>query len=303
MKNIIITGANGFLGSAISKELTKRGFNVTCLVRDNSDISLLEDLQVTYIDYSNNELLNELFSKNDIVIHSAALTKAKRWQQIYKANVELTEKLTNLFVQNNMVQFIFLSSQAVSGPAINKFSPVKESDEANPLTLYGKSKFEAEEIIKRNIKQDWTILRPVSVFGPGDKDFLPLFKLVQNNLSFSLGFKEKLVNLIYVDDLVKMVSRSIGNQKTFKQTIFLANSNEISQKTLSKWISQIMHKNLFNFNIPFFLLYPIAMFAEIIGRSKNSIPVLNMEKIKEFKQSYWLTDTSRAEKLLGIKAI
>ncbi len=301
MKKIVITGANGFIGSSLAKKLMAKNFDVICLVREGADTTLLPQYaNIIFVNYSDSKLLRKIFSKNEILIHTAAMTKAKNWQQIYKANVELTQNLIEYFNQTkSMKQLIFLSSQAVSGPAINKTSPKKESDENNPLTIYGKSKLEAEKIIFQNCK-NWTILRPVSVFGPGDKDFLQLFKLIKKNISIQIGRKNKFFNLIYINDLVEIIIRCIDNKKTFNEIIFATNSKIISQIEFSQMFSKSLNKKILKLTIPIYILKMIAKFNELFFKAKT--PLLNKEKIKELEQQYWLVEGKKAEKLLAYKS-
>ena len=77
MKKIVITGSNGFIGSFLAKKLIQQKYDVTCFVRDGSNIELLPDnSQIVYVDYSNEKEISNLLQNQEIIIHVAALTRA-----------------------------------------------------------------------------------------------------------------------------------------------------------------------------------------------------------------------------------
>jgi nucleoside-diphosphate-sugar epimerase len=303
MKKIIITGANGFVGSALANKLLNIGYEVTCLVRKGSNIELIENKNnILYIDYSNLEKMKQAMHDYDILIHIAALTRAGKWGSFKKINIDLTESLINICNNSLIKQFIFISSQAVAGPALNESSGKKEKDNSNPVTMYGKSKLIAENIIRKNAKMPWTIIRPVSVYGAGDKDFLKLFRLVRNHLVLLNSFRTKYYNLIHIDELTNLIERSINNEAAFNEIFFAANPRILKNNELHKLIGKALNSKTLTIRIPEFLLFPIASLLEffsLIFRSK--FPVINKDKVNEFKQDYWIVDTNKAKKKLNIE--
>lgn len=303
MKKIVITGANGFVGSALAIKLLKSGYEVTCLVRTGSNVDLIDNkLNICYIDYNHLEEVKPLLKNQDILIHVAALTRAQRWESLQKVNIDLTETLLNICNNSSIKQFIFLSSQAVAGPALNEHSGKKEEDSPNPVTMYGKSKLLAENIIRRNAKMPWTIIRPVSVYGAGDKDFLKLFKMVKNHFVFLNSFRMKYYNLIHIDELTELIERTMDNKDAFNDTFFAANLLIIKNCVLHKLIGEAMNSKTITIRIPEFLLFPIASFLEFISLIfKRIFPVINRDKVKEFKEDYWIVDTSKSKNKLNIE--
>jgi len=303
MKKIVITGANGFVGSALAKKLLNSGHEVTCLVRTGSDINLIEDKKhICYINYDNLEEIEHVLQNKDILIHAAALTRARKWESFIKINIELTDTLLKISNNSSIKQFIFLSSQAVIGPAINESSRKKEGDSPNPITMYGKSKLLAEDIIHKNAKIPWTIIRPVSVYGAGDKDFLALFKMVKKHFVFLNSFRTKYYNLIYIDKLTDIIERTINNKIVFNDILYAANPRKIKNNELHKLIGEAINSKTITIRIPEFLLFPIASILEFFSLIFNrKFPVLNRDKVKEFKEDYWIVDTSKAKTKLNIE--
>jgi len=303
MKKIVITGANGFVGSALAIKLLKSGNEVTCLVRIGSDVELIEDrYNIRYIDYSNLEEIKQTLQGKDILIHVAALTRARRWESFQKINIDLTEILLNICNESSIKQFVFISSQAAAGPALNDSLGKKEEDSSNPITMYGKSKLLAEDIIRKNAKIPWTIIRPVSVYGAGDKDFLALFKMVKNHFVFLNSYRKKYYNLIHINELTELIDRTINNKEAFNKTFFAANQRIIKNNELHKLIGAAINSKAITIRIPELLLFPIASLLEFISLIfKRKFPIVNRDKVKEFKEDYWIVDTSKIKNKLNIE--
>ena len=303
MKKIVITGANGFVGSTLAKKLLNSGYQVTCLVRTGSDIDIIEDKKnICYIDYNNLEEIEHKLQGKEILIHVAALTRARKWESFQKINIDLTETLLKICNNSSIKQFIFLSSQAVAGPALNESSGKKEEDSPNPITMYGKSKLHAEEIIRKNAKIPWTIIRPVSVYGAGDKDFLALFKMVKNHFVFLNSFRIKYYNLIHIDELTNFIEQTINNKHAFNETFYAGNLRTIKNSELHKLIGKAINSKTITIRIPEFLLSPIASLLEFISCIfRCKFPILNRDKVKEFKKDYWIIDTTKSRKKLNLE--
>ena len=298
MKKIIITGANGFVGSFLARKLREHHFDVTCLVRKGSDISLLsKDDNIVFINYNNDEQIKNVFRNHEILIHLAAKTKAKKWSEFQIANIFLTNKLIDIFnSENSFEQFIFISSQAAAGPSKGD-KPKTEDDFCNPLSMYGKSKLEAEKLVQKKTKKNWTIIRPSSVYGPGDKDFLQYFRLISKHISPLIGFKKRYVSLIYVEELINFIIASVGIQKAFGE-IFFASDGEIYRwEDFVENLRRAAGTFAITIRIPEFLLMPFATISEII--SWKNYPTFSREKAREMLQESWLISNQKAKKILN----
>ena len=300
MKKIAVTGANGFIGSRLSNLLKEKEFDVVCLVRHGSDISLLNgDAEIRYVDYYELDSLKEALADREILIHAAALTKTRKWEDFQKTNIDLVEQLVELTNDiKGFEQFIFLSSQAAAGPAISAIGK-KESEYCQPITMYGKSKRVAEIIIEDKCAHSWTIIRPVSVFGPGEKDFLEYYKIVNTGIAPLTGMTDKYLNFIYVDDLCDLIEKSIGNPAAVNECFFAAGNEIISMAGFAYIIAEALNKKIFELRIPLPILYMAAFINELIALKNKSYPALNREKFREMQQRYWLADTHKANELLG----
>ena len=300
MKRVVITGANGFVGSFLTRKLNEQNYSVTCIVRKGSNTDLLpKNSNIIFIDYNNEKEIKKAFQNHEILIHLAAKTKAKKWDEFNKANILLTDKLIEIFnSEESFRQFIFISSQAAVGPSKGK-NPKTETDFPKPISMYGKSKLEAENLVQNKTKAKWTIIRPSSVYGPGDKDFLQYFRLTKKHLSPLVGFKKKYLSLIYVDELTEFIAKTIGNEKAFNEIFFASDGQIYCWEDFATDLSRAIGTFAITFRIPEFLIKPFALFSEII--SGKNYPTFNREKAKEMLQDSWLVSTRKAEKILDFE--
>src|SRR5512139_580789 len=110
----LVTGASGFIGSTLVKELLSRGYKVTCLARKTSNLCCLEDLDVSIIygDCTDKDSLRQLPVNFSYIFHLAGLTKAKKDEDFFAANAEGTENLLECMSANSqgVKRFLYLSS-------------------------------------------------------------------------------------------------------------------------------------------------------------------------------------------------
>ena len=299
-KKALVTGANGFVGSNLVRALLKKGYDVTCLVRRTSNLSSLENLPVTfkYADYHSLSSLKEVCKEQEIVFHIAAKVREINKKRYFDANVELTKNLLESIKNSSVKKFVILSTQAAAGPA-DGLSPKTETCPCNPVSYYGKSKLEAERVVREECPVPWIIIRPPSVYGPCDRDFLLYFKLVNKHLAPMAGSKKKYFSLVYVEDLVRMIIMAAENEQGNNEIFFAGDGNVYMLEEFINAVKEAMHKKAMKFHIPIFLSYLLATFNEGMKYITKKQAIINMQKVKEMRQCYWLCSIEKAKELLN----
>jgi len=148
---IAITGANGFVGSNLVKHFLSAGYEVRAIVRSNAFTTFISSrAQIVKVNYYDAQSLISAFTGIDIIIHNAGKTKALNSEQMFKANLGITEKIIEAINKlPEEQQLIYFSSQAASRPSIDNI-PVKEDEPSAPVTWYGKSKLLRKKPSRKN---------------------------------------------------------------------------------------------------------------------------------------------------------
>ena len=171
MKNILVTGGAGYIGSHIVEELVKKNFLKIFIVDDlSTGHKRLINKKATFIKANINktQLIKKIILKNkiDTIIHLAAKTivteSEKKPKLYYKANVLGTSSLLDAAKNSLVKNFLFSSTAAVYG---SKIRYVNEKSKTLPDSVYGKTKLQAEDLVKKNFKKNYIILRYFNVVG------------------------------------------------------------------------------------------------------------------------------------------
>ncbi len=300
MHKVAITGANGFVGSNLVTYCLAKGCEVTGLVRKRANLSLLPPgFSPHKMDYRDRQSMKKILSGQEILVHNAAITRGKNWQQFYEHNVGLTADLIKTANEVASIrQFVFISSQAASG-VCSSTAGKREHEECLPVSHYGRSKLLAEIEISKNCTKNWTIIRPASVFGAGDSDFLQYFKLIRSGFSLLIGFRPRYISLIPISGLVEMIYRTFGNPKAYREIFFASCNSYYSWEEFVRSLEMAMNKKTKCMRIPEFLVYPVAFWGELKGKIAKKPALLNLQKLKEMKGEFWICDTGKARELLG----
>ena len=252
---IAIFGSNGFIGSHLSNYLcTKGSYEILCMVRENSNLSVLEKLKVKY---SNNKLnyfiynpnnLSDVFKgqKIDMVINliSYGVNQEYKNEEIArKVNTEMPVNLFKVASKNNVKYFIHFGSSQEYGNQ----EYISETAERKPISLYGKTKYAGcnacIEEYSKNKKCKLTILRPFSIYGECESEKKLIPSLItsikkQTKLSLTGGLQDR--NYLYVEDLNMYMHHVISKISSLEYIDYnIGSANNIKIKDIAKIISDI----------------------------------------------------------------
>lgn len=244
-KKILITGATGFIGKHLAEAISKKfGIKVHGLSLDGEIESDYADLQVVDLrDFDQTRKAIEEISP-DIVFHLAGCT-GKTSKDFKGSNVEGTENLLKSLVNIDYDLFVFTSTSEVYG---SSEAPFKE-EEVNPVTEYARTKFEAEEICRRHIKNGKPIVisRLGLVYGPGQQEsfFIPgLIKASLEKDSFDTTLGEQTRDFVYVDDVISAFMRMPFSVEAVGQTINISSGDAISLRRVVEKIKKTLDSKI-----------------------------------------------------------
>ena len=272
-KNILLTGASGFIGSYFLKHYSSV-FSI------NNFSFLTNDIDALNLD------------KIDSVIHCAALVhQMKRepdYDEFYRANVLNTVELAVKAKKNNVKQFIFLSSVKVYGE--ESITPFNENSPTNPQDSYSNSKLEAEKKLLSLQDENFhvSIIRLPLVYGEGVKaNFNNLISLVSKFNIIPLGSINNKRSLVYVGNVCDTIFRII---KYNKEGIFLASDDyALSTSELISNIAEALNKKVLLFHIPFMYSIIRIILPKYYQRLFGSFKIdnkLTMQKLSMKKNKF-----------------
>lgn len=239
---VAITGANGFVGRALVRDLTRSGFDVRQIVRS---ARFEGELAVGDIDGGTD--WSAALIGADAVIHCAARVHVMRESvgdplgEFRRTNVEGTRQLAEQAAQAGVRRLVFLSSVKVNGESTWPGHPFKTSDPPMPVDAYGRSKWEAEQAlsrIKATTGLDVVVIRPPLVYGPGvGANFLRLIRLVSSGVPLPLGSVENRRSMIGLDNLTHLVRHCLGSSAAQGGTFFASDCRDLSTPELIELIA------------------------------------------------------------------
>lgn len=299
---VLVTGSNGFIGSALVEKLIAQGHEVVCLVRRTSNLRWLTDLPISTVtaDLGNGTGLQEALQGVEWVFHLAGVTKALNEQGYWDGNVLATENLLKASRnQSTLKKFVFVSSQAAAGPSIADH-PLTEEIAPHPVSLYGKSKQAAEKIVlEYGSHFPVTIVRPPSVYGPRDRDILVYFQNVNKGLLLILGKGTQKISIVHVRDLVDGMVLAAEKPHSRDQIYFLSGDGAFDWQTIGAMIASALQKKTWTIHVPVGVLQIASRvsvaYAGLIGKPA----LLNRDKVSEMVQPGWLCSNEKAKKELG----
>lgn len=233
MKKILITGKNSYIGTHVKNWLEKE----------------TKKYEVTELDVKTEKWLQEDFSKYDTILHVAGIahvsTNKKLEDLYYKVNRDLAIQVAQKAKNENVKQFIFMSSMIIYGDdeTIGKDKIINENTIPKPKNFYGNSKLQAEEGIKKledtNFKV--VIIRTPMVYGPNCKgNFQKLKKIAKYSPIFPNIQNER--SMIYIDNLCEFIKQAIDIEKS--GIFYPQNKEYVSTKQIIQVMSDSMNKKM-----------------------------------------------------------
>ncbi|NQX89618.1 MAG: NAD(P)H-binding protein [Halioglobus sp.] len=298
---VAITGATGFIGTSLRQQLLQQGFRVRALVRKSARANGLASAGVDPVvgDLDNSAALATLVADCDAVIHAAGAVRGNSQADFDRVNVSGTAGLLQaVAAQSAPPRLLLLSSIVAREPG---------------LSWYSHSKRKGEKLLEEQHAVPWTILRPPAVYGPGDKEMLPIFRWMQRGVALVPGSPEARNSLIHVSDLVDAIASCLRSDAAIGQIMPLCDGREngYSWHELASIASERWSRHVRMATIPHWLLDAVAIANSRIARVTGTAPMLTQSKLRELRHEDWVTEngaitsttgwTPRVELLQGLQ--
>jgi nucleoside-diphosphate-sugar epimerase len=271
--NILITGANGFIGCALRERLqAEQRLQVRAAVRRSTNLAPKDGIEVTETgDLAAATDWRDAVRDIDVIVHLAGRahvmqdTAVDPLAEYRKVNVDGTLNLAKQALQAGIKRFIFISTIKVNGEQTPLGHPFHAEDSPSPADPYGISKREAEDGLRelcRRSGMDFVIIRPPLVYGPGVKgNFLTLLRWLDKGLPLPLASVRNKRSLVAVDNLVDLIVTCIDHPSAANQTFLASDGEDLSTPDLLKRTAAAIGKKAYLLGVPVGLLHLAARCA------------------------------------------
>ncbi|MEA3240166.1 MAG: NAD-dependent epimerase/dehydratase family protein [Pseudomonadota bacterium] len=289
---VAITGVTGFIGSAVARWLTAAGWRVRGLARSSSQarmrLSAFDKLEIVEGSLEDSSSLRQLVRGSRVVIHCAGAVRGAHAEYFNRVNADGVAALVR--IAREMAEkpaFIHLSSLAAREPQLSAYAASKKEGERQLALVAG--------------EMPWIALRPPAVYGPGDREMLPLFRLMEKGVALLVGERQARFSMLYVDDLAAAI-QSFLEQPEWSQTIYELHDGQpggYSWDEVVVLFSRLRAKKLIKLHLPLSLLSLSANMNQFISRLTGKQPMLTPGKIRELRHPDWVCDNQAITEKIG----
>lgn len=260
--------------------MLEQGFKVRALVRNPDAAAALAAQGVTLIqgDLQNPIALEQLVSGSNAIIHGAGAVRGSSQAAFDQVNVAGTATLlAAINTQTHSPRLLLLSSLAAREPQ---------------LSWYAHSKRDGEILLEQTPGLDWVIVRPPAVYGPGDKEMLPIFQWMARGVAFVPGSTKARTSLIHVSDLVTAIIACLQTPTTRHRTLTLCDGKPegYSWQEMADIAGATWARRVRLWRVPAWLLNTVAQMNIKVAGITGGAPMLTPPKLRELRHTDWVVN-------------
>jgi len=291
MENVIaITGATGFIGGALIKRLVSTGRQIQALIRPESIHKKPCDGAVKWIpgDLDDAESLKRLVNGAKMVVHCAGAVRGATAEGFQRVNVDGVARLVQIICEQQLPpRFLLISSLAAREPH---------------LSDYAASKHRGEQVLMDSAgNMNWTVYRPSAVYGPGDREMMPVFRWMARGVAPLLGSGNGRISLIYIADLADAIVQWLNCTGADRRTFELHDGKPAgySWHDIIKTISNLRGAPVVRLKIPVRILNLTAALNIALARVFGYAPMLTPGKVRELSHNDWSVENDHISEITG----
>ncbi len=280
---VLVTGANGFIGVALCRELIARGYQVRRAVRNvPPEANAINTVAVGEVDHTT--VWHPAFEDIEVIVHLVgythrASTDPDQLDVFRKVNVVGTEHLAREAPAAGVRRLVYLSSVKVNGEETT-VSPFTEAQASDPEDPYGVSKREAEEVLFRVSSEtglEVSVIRPPLVYGPGVKgNFRRLLEWIDRGLPVPVPVVGNRRSLVSVENLVALIIKCMEHPRAAGEVFLVADGEDVSTTDLVRKLAGALGRPARVLPLPSRLARSVARLAgkeETVRRLFGSLQV------------------------------
>jgi nucleoside-diphosphate-sugar epimerase len=299
----LVTGAGGFLGTALVRALAARGDAVRALVRsDPPGGALPAAVEVVRADATDPAAMRSAVRAVDVVFHLAGVRRAVDPEEFRRVNVGSTRAALEACAAEApaLARFVFAGSLAAVGPSREG---KREEDPLAPVEAYGASKAEAERLaLSFQGRLPVAVGRAPRIMGPGDRENLLFFRLAKAGLALGFGGPPRPLSWIDVDDCARGLLALADRPEAVGEAFFLASGERTSAQELQLAAARALGVRARRLTVPAWALRGAAAAADAATRLTGRRLPLNRKLAAQILAPGWVCRTEKARDRLGFVA-
>ena len=296
----LVTGAGGFLGTALVRALSARGDAVRALVRRPSPDLRLPGVELVTGDATDPVVLREAVRGRDVVFHLAGVRRATDPEEFRRVNAGSTRALLEACARDapHLARFVLAGSMAAAGPSR---TPRREDEPLAPVEPYGASKAEAEAIaLSFADRVPVAVARPPRIMGPGDRENLLFFRIARAGLA--LDFGDRPLSWIDVDDCARGFLLLAERPEAAGEAFFLASPETTTAAGLMREAARALGVRPVRVPVPAAVLRALAAAADVVTDATGRRLPLNRKLAAQILAPGWVCNPGKARARLGFEA-
>jgi len=301
----LVTGASGFIGAQLVRTLLARGDRVRVLVRQSSNLRLLEGVAVETAlgDVTEPQSVAGALEGAEVVYHLAGIRRTPSSADFARVNVEGTRNVLEAASrQPRPPRVVLAGSLSATGPSSDR--PLTEDAPFRPVEPYGQSKVEAERLcVAYGDKVPYAVGRAPRVLGPGDRENLPFVKLVNRGFILELTGAPRPLSFIDVDDVAQGFAVLGVHPAAEREVFFITSPQTLTLTRLQEIIAQTLGKGR-RIRVPVAprALRGAAWAADHVSRLTGRHLPLNHKLSEQLLAPGWWCSDEKARARLGFAA-
>ena len=305
MTRALVTGASGFIGYHLVTRLCQAGHQVTCLVRETSNVDRLRPfgVRLAYGDVLDRTSLRQAVAQQDLVFHLAGVTKSITPGRLTVVNAQGTRNVATVCAEFcPSPTLVIVSSLAAIGPSVDDV-PLRETHPPAPVSDYGRSKLQGEQAARACADRvPMSIVRPPIVLGPGDRDGFELFAgIAKWRVHLVPSWQDYRVSVIAGADLAQALlvvaerGQRLVPQENLDQGVYHISADQMpTYADLGHLIAQSLGSpRPAIVRVPGPAVMLVGGFNEALARLRGRPHILNRDKAREATAGAWICDNRK----------
>lgn len=303
----LVTGASGFVGSAVARALDAHGLKVRALVRATSPKRNLEGLNAELVqgDMRDADDMARALAGVRWLFHVAA--DYRLWapdpEEIVRNNLQGTRTVMQAALAAGVERIVYTSSVATLSLKTTPADETQPLSEADAIGAYKRSKVVAERLVERMAAEAGlpaVIVNPSTPIGPRDVRPTPTGRIIVDAAAGRMpAFVDTGLNLVHVDDVAE--GHWLAFQKGRIGERYILGGQDVSLRQMLAEIARLTGRKAPTVNLPRAPLYPLALAVEMVSRLTGKEPLLTVDALKMSRHRMFFS-SAKAERELGYRA-